>query len=198
MKQRPLFDGDGVLLVGDDGQQKTPGGYSVDEVSSALQKSIRRELEEDALYWCAEFYRTRPTNLWKRLRVIASEDIGIASPSAALTVRALFENWKDFQDKGLDGEELFVVHAVLVLVHAKKSRLVVHAAIAAFGLPANQYKNLLDRREVPDYAVDKHTRRGRQLGRGYKHFFAHGAHLETRADIPDPYESRVRTALEKR
>jgi hypothetical protein len=49
MKPGFLIDEDGVLLVGDDGQQKTPGGYPVDEVSSALQKSIRRALEEDAL-----------------------------------------------------------------------------------------------------------------------------------------------------
>jgi hypothetical protein len=81
--------------------------------------------------------------------------------------------------------------------HAKKLRLVDHATIAAFGFRANGYKSLLDRRDVPDYAVDKHTRRGRQLGRGYKHFFQEGAHLENRADIPDPYESRAGTALEK-
>jgi replication-associated recombination protein RarA len=152
------------------------------------------------LYWAAEFYKTRPTNFWKRLRVIASEDVGIASPSVALTVRALYENWKDFRETGLDGEELFVIHAVLVLVHAKKSRLVDHATIAAFGPRENEHKSLLDRRDVPDYAVDKHTQRGggSGLGRGFKHFFAEGARLENRADIPDPYESRVRAVLEKK
>jgi replication-associated recombination protein RarA len=168
--------------------------YPVDEVSSALQKSIRRGLEEDALYWCAEFYKARPHGIWKRLRVIASEDIGIASPSAALTVRALYENWIANEDEG----QLYVVHAVLLLVHAKKSRLVDHATIAAFGPRENGYKTLLAKREVPDYAVDKHTERGRKLGRGFKHFFDDGAQLGNRADTSDPYESRVRAALEEK
>jgi hypothetical protein len=112
-------------------------------------------------------------------------------PSAALTVRALYENWKDFRDKDQDGGELFVIHAVLVLVRAKKSRLVDHATIAAFN-------NLLERRDVPDYAVDKHTQQGTRLGRGCKHFFKQGAQLENRADITDSYESRVRADLEKK
>lgn len=194
MKQKPLIDDDGIPSGGaDDGQQLTPGGYPVDEVSSALQKSIRRGLEEDALYWCAEFYKARPHGIWKRLRIIASEDVGIASPSAALTVRALYENWKQSQDEG----ELYVVHAVLVLVHAKKSRLVDHATIAAFGPRENGQKTLLAKRDVPEYAVDKHTQRGRKLGRGFKYFFEEGSKLENRAEIPDPYESRVRAALEK-
>jgi replication-associated recombination protein RarA len=187
------MDEDGGPLD-DTAPQITPGRYPLDEVKSALQKSIRRGLEEDALYWAAEFYRANPDKLWERLRVIASEDVGIASPSAALTVRAMYENWKDSRDE----RELYVVHAVCALVHAKKSRRVVHATIAAFGLPANGYKSMLGRREVPDYAVDKHTRRGRQLGRGYKHFFAEGARLENRSDMPDPYEALVRTALEKK
>ena len=161
MKRKPLFDDDGIPSGGmDDGQQLTRGGYPVDEVSSALQKSIRRGLEEDALYWCAEFYKARPNGIWKRLRIIASEDIGIASPSAALTVRALYENWKANEDEG----ELYVIHAVLVLVHAKKSRLVDHATIAAFGPRENGHKTLFAKRDVPDYAVDKHTERGRKLG----------------------------------
>lgn len=193
MKQKPLIDANGIP-PGDDGQQKTPGGYPVDEVSSALQKSIRRGLEEDALYWAAEFCKARPNNLWKRLRVIASEDVGIASPSAALTVRALYENWlKKGEDEGL----LYVTHAVLVLVHAKKSRLVDHATIAAFAPKENGHKSLLARREVPDYAVDKHTERGRKLGRGFAHFFDVGAVLENVANILDPYLERVKKVLVK-
>jgi hypothetical protein len=33
------------------GQMKTSGGYLNSEVTSALQKSIRRGLEEEALFW---------------------------------------------------------------------------------------------------------------------------------------------------
>jgi replication-associated recombination protein RarA len=196
MRQTLLTDEHDVPL-NEKASETTPGGYSFDEVSSALQKSIRRGLEEDALYWCAEFYRTKPENLWKRLRVIASEDVGLASPAAALTVRSLYENWRDFVNEKWDGKDLFVIHAVLTLVRAKKSRMVDHATNAAFGFAANGHTSLLDRHDIPDYGADKHTQRGRMMGRGFKHFFAHGAHLENRADIPDAYEARIRAALEK-
>jgi replication-associated recombination protein RarA len=86
MKQNALYDEDGVPL-NDTGPQTTPGGYPVDEIKSALQKAIRRGREEDALHWCAKLYRVDPTNLWKRLHVIASEDIGVGSPSANFVVR---------------------------------------------------------------------------------------------------------------
>ena len=38
---------------------QTVGGYDFYEVLSALQKSIRRCLEEDALFWASELYLSR-------------------------------------------------------------------------------------------------------------------------------------------
>jgi replication-associated recombination protein RarA len=56
----------------------------VDEVASAVQKCIRRGLEEDALYWGYEMMASpnpsHRTHLWNRLKVIASEDVGPACP----------------------------------------------------------------------------------------------------------------------
>lgn len=37
----------------------TPGGYPLDEVASALQKTIRRGEEVQALFWASESYRER-------------------------------------------------------------------------------------------------------------------------------------------
>jgi len=57
--------------------ETTPNGHAIDEAVSALQKSIRRGLEEDALYWGKELYLTDKAVAgiaWSRLRVIASED----------------------------------------------------------------------------------------------------------------------------
>ena len=39
---------------------------------------------------------------------------------------------------------------------------------------------------MPEYALDKHTRRGKGLGRGMKHFYEEGAMLAN-CHIPDPY-----------
>ncbi len=48
MRQTLFMDEDGVPLD-DTAPQITPGRYPLDEVKSALQESIRRGLEEDAL-----------------------------------------------------------------------------------------------------------------------------------------------------
>ena len=162
----------------------TPNGTDPYEAKSALQKSIRRGLEEDSLYWAAELATWNTESLWKRLRVMASEDIGLASPSAAIAVRALYESWRDAQKDGEGEGRLFIMHAVLVLVRAKKSRIVDHATICAF-------EGGLEKRPVPDYALDRHTQRGRAKGRGYQHFFDVGAKLED-CQLPDVYESRAR------
>jgi replication-associated recombination protein RarA len=57
--------------------------YDDDVVVSALQKSIRRAKEEDAMYWALEIcdggnHKAGFTRLCKRLNVIISEDIGLA------------------------------------------------------------------------------------------------------------------------
>jgi len=43
--------------------------------------------------------------------------------------------------------------------------------------------------EVPDYALDQHTSRGRAMGRGPRTFWEVGAHLENK--IPSEYESQA-------
>jgi len=63
-------------------QLYTSNGYNYDEVISAVQKCIRRGLVNDALFWAKEIYdmgRPFRSNLINRLKIIASEDIGIAN-----------------------------------------------------------------------------------------------------------------------
>lgn len=54
---------------------------SVYKVSSALQKCIRRGLSEEAVFYAQGILNSTETEyLWRRLPVIALEDIGIANP----------------------------------------------------------------------------------------------------------------------
>src|SRR6266511_4394470 len=77
-------------------QQTTPGGYLKGEVASALQKCLRRGDERGALFWATELELAgHGEYVWKRLRIIASEDVGIADSTVALTVRALYDNWRE-------------------------------------------------------------------------------------------------------
>jgi hypothetical protein len=88
----------------------------------------------------------------------------------AVQVRALHDNWvesrkghKQTDDQGrrvyAKGERLFLLHVVIVLARAPKSRTVDHAVMV-------MYEGERPELEIPDFALDKHTRRGRQRGRG--------------------------------
>lgn len=43
-------------------------------------------------------------------------------------------------------------------------------------------------REIPDFALDRHTRRGRAAKRSWLHFWEQGAKLANPARLKDPYE----------
>lgn len=168
----------------------TPGGYKCGEVSSAMQKCIRRGLEEDALFWATELDLAGYSEyVWKRLRIIASEDVGLADNTAAIAVQTLYQSWlqqRKKKDEKHGPERLFLVHAVLILSRAQKSRMVDHALIVMYEAPRT-------RREIPDFARDRHTAAGRKLRRGWKHFWEHGARLENAAKIPDSFEVIARS-----
>jgi len=161
-----------------------------------MQKCIRRGLEEEALFWATELDLAGYGNyVWKRLRVIASEDIGLADPLVSVHVRILYENWLE-QRKRKETysfeERLFLVHAVLLCARAKKSRIVDTALIT-------MYESDRQKRDIPDFALDMHTPRGRKLGRGVDHFFKEGAAIRNvdSSLLPDPYLRRAHEARRK-
>jgi len=171
----------------------TCSGHPLGEVASAFQKSIRRGLEDEALHWGVELDKSNfGEYAWKRMRIMTSEDVGLAEPTLAAAIYALYQNWLDQRrkkDVKHGPERLFLIHGILLLVRARKSRIVDHALITYYG---NH-----EARPIPDYAKDKHTASGRQLGRGVEHFFSEGIALENRAELEDIYaESARRTMLE--
>ena len=177
----------------------TRRGFAFDECASALQKCIRRGQEEDAVYFALELADSGYAQyVWRRLLVITSEDVGLAEPTMPATIHALHQNALTLEAKRKGSGRLPLVHAVLLLSRAKKSRIVDHALIA---VAADETV-----RPVPDVAVDKHTKRGRAMGRGREHFFEEGSllanvetgELEHEPHLPDPYRERARAASERR
>lgn len=170
-------------------QMHTPGGYPAGEVTSAMQKCIRRGLEEEALFWATELDLANfGEYVWKRLAIIASEDVGMADSQAAVLIEALYQRWlrqRKKDDSKHAPERLFLVHAVIYLARAPKSRMVDHALIA-------MYEAARPRREIPDFALDLHTGRGRAAKRRWKHFWEEGARLENQAPLNDSYEVTAR------
>jgi MgsA AAA+ ATPase C terminal len=116
--------------------------------------------------------------VWKRLRIIASEDVGLTLTETVIAVRALYENWNELRKTVKPPYEgfvrIFLLHAAVLLARAPKSRMLDHALIA-------MYAGERPRFEVPDHALDRHTERGRRMGRGYDHFLAEGAQLANEA-----------------
>lgn len=169
------------------GQRSTVGGYRCEEVASALQKCIRRGLEEQALFWATELDLSGfGEYVWKRLKIIASEDVGPESPLITLEIFVLYNHWlaqRKKADTRHAPERLFLVDAIMRLCRSYKSRVVDNALIVF-------YEGKRDKREIPDFALDRHTARGRRKGRGWQHFFTEGVGPNI---IPDPlYEERAR------
>ena len=145
-------------------REPTRRGYDVYEVVSAVQKAIRRSDVHGALYWASELERSGYGQwLWRRLSVIVHEDV---APDAGVTAEfwALKEMYgvartaaavKENPDAG----SMEMMHAVVLLASAKKGRLVTWAVLQHYG-------DHMERREIPDEALDQHTQRGRSLKRG--------------------------------
>jgi replication-associated recombination protein RarA len=164
-------------------EQVTPGGFLCGEVASAMQKAIRRGNEREALFWASELDLAGYGGyVWKRLRIIASEDVGLADTEAVIATRVLYDNWLEAKKaKNEDAMPLFLAHAVLVLARAAKSGIAVHAWMTFY-----EGDRQAMAMEIPDHALDMHTARGRRMGRGKQHFLEEAGRLENET-LPDPY-----------
>ena len=76
-------------------------------------------------------------------------------------------------------------------LRAPKSRIVDHAYC---WLSRELQLGKRPEKPIPDYALDKHARRGKWMRHGIQHFFDFGAQLDRKA-LPDPYEDRTRQAM---
>jgi len=166
---------------------RTVNGHNLFEVVSGLQKAIRRGQVDDALYWATDMDLSGFSGyLWRRLFIIACEDIGLANPDAITQVNALFNAYHAQKPSKNQGpKRLMLAQAVIVLATSPKSRLVDDAMVVHYWDHENQY------REVPDYALDKHTSKGRSQGRGAEHFAEEGGQLATYSKHPWLTESGV-------
>jgi len=171
---------------------KTVKGYDTFEVVSAFQKAIRRCDEPQALFWMAELYDSgKAEHLWKRMMVIVAEDIGLAEPSMHSHIRELYESYRWMVEKNdkKKSERLFLTQAVLMMVRCRKSRLVDWALNVAWD---GHHETSM---EIPDYAIDIHSRRGKAMGKTINNFLNEGSHLENQRELPleNEYKEWCRT-----
>ena len=164
---------------------KTKNGYNADELISALQKEIRRGHEENAAAIAHEMATTGTEledYLWTRLRTIAVEDIGMADRYAVLTVHSLDMMRREAASD--HDRELFAIHAVRYLSASLKDRSTDEL------LCWIKKGSILP--EIPDYAFDKHTRKGQEMGRGSEHFMKEASRVYPEWDDRDrSYRKRL-------
>jgi replication-associated recombination protein RarA len=162
----------------------TEHGYDRYEAISAMQKCIRRGMEVEAMVFAMSLFSCG----WhraaiNRIRVTAHEDIGTADMEAVMFACSALDQCQIWHEAGKTSWRLCLANAVLSLCRAKKSRQgdTLQAAVRNILLhPAK-------RPEMPDFALDKHTRRGKKMGRGIDHFRKEGAVLKPDPE-PDPFE----------
>ena len=170
----------------------TKRGYDMYELLSALQKDIRRGNTEQALFWAIELGDFNDVLLWNRLIVIASEDIGAANPFVSILIEILRQQYFKFKQSKKSERRLFLTNAILVLSRSPKNRMVddltyvVNAEIQFEGKKLN----------IPDYALDMHTLRGKKMGRGRKHFNQVGCKL-VNEKLSNPYRDRATKLFKK-
>lgn len=174
---------------------KTLHAFPADHVISALQKEIRRGQAENAALLAYEMLSTSPAledYLWRRLQVIAVEDIGFGEVMAPVLINSLYQMVQTF-DRGMGERQLFAIHAVRYLCGCTKDRSsdeminwIQHASALGQARPV-----------IPDYALDRHTAAGQQLGRGRRHFYEEAARLQPEQPGRDlTYRERLLAMLE--
>lgn len=163
---------------------ETVHGYPLDEAVSALQKTIRRGMADEAIWWTIEMNESGfGAYAWRRLMVIVSEDIGLADHHAPVLVNALYQmsvelyknargrTERDLKEKVRWNEES-LTHAVWYLAKADKSReLCDQYAVITLRMTKGE------RIPVPDFARDQHTASGRAMGRALNFFNQEGDKL---------------------
>jgi replication-associated recombination protein RarA len=158
---------------------KTKRGYDFYEVASALQKEVRRGNAKLAGYWALELFHSGYSNYcWKRLLTISAEDCWgiITQEISALHTSFAFINKGVSKDK--EKGRIYISKAVILLCVAKKSRDPDHLQNFVYDgnidIVADELTESLsnpNREEIPEYAFDVHTKKGKLMGKTKADFF---------------------------
>jgi replication-associated recombination protein RarA len=161
----------------------TVNGFAVDELRSVLQKSIRRGLVEEAALAAYELFVNGAETeevLWRRLEIIATEDVGLALISAPVIIESLYRQASRMLDRG--DRWIYCAHAVRVLATAPKDNMSMELAGWTQAVTQSGERKPI----VEDFMVDLHTRRGAEMGRDLAHWWNEGAQLRNRIPGYDP------------
>jgi putative ATPase len=139
------------------------GDYHFDTISAFI-KSVRGSDPDAALYWLAKMVRAGedPAFIFRRMIILASEDVGMADPRALAVVISCAES---FDRIGFPEGNFPLAHACLYLATAPKS----NSAMAFFDALAEVDK---EDAEVPNHLKDP-SRDAEGFGHGEGYIYPH-------------------------
>ncbi len=165
---------DGGMVTEDDAKQVSQrsnmrydrDGDSHYDILSAFQKSIRGSDADGALHYLARLLEGGDMiSAARRLLVIASEDIGLAYPMAAVVVKSCVD--AAFQ-LGLPEARIPLAQAVILLATAPKSNSANAAIDAAMADVRTRQVG-----DIPKHLKDAHYGGAAKMGRGVTYKYAH-------------------------
>ncbi len=137
------------------------------DVTSAFIKSVRGSDADAALHYLARMIEAGedPRFIARRLLILASEDIGLADPTALQTAVAAAQT---VQLIGMPEAQLTLAHATIALAVAPKSNAV---TTAIFGAIADVRAGKIG--SVPAHLRDAHYGGAKKLGHGKGYKYSH-------------------------
>ncbi len=160
-------------------------GDSHYDTISAFIKSVRGSDPDAALYWLARmvYAGEDPRFIFRRLLILAAEDVGLADPQAIVVVRACAAA---FDYVGLPEGQFHLAEAALYLCTAAKS----NSTLAYFDALGSVQKDRAD--EVPDPLKDD-NRDAESLGHGKGYLYPHAYrdHWVAQQYLPRELQGRV-------
>ncbi len=160
---------------------KTVRRYDFFEVSSSMQKALRRGDAKVAGYFALELLHSGYWKyVWKRLLTVSAEDChGIVTKE----IEALWNSFKFINEgrRKKDKGRIFLSKAVLILADVLKNRdadhlqnLVYDKKISITDEEIEEYFEDVRKEDympIPDYAYDVHTLKGKRMGMTKEQFF---------------------------
>jgi putative ATPase len=160
------------------------GDYHFDTISAFI-KSLRGSDPDAALYWLARmvYAGEDPRFIFRRMLVLASEDVGMADPGALVFVEAAAAT---YERVGLPEGRYHLAHAALRLANAPKS----NSAMGFFDALAVVEKEKPG--EVPVHLKDANRdSEGFGHGEGYLYPHAYRDHWVAQQYLPDRLQGRL-------
>ncbi len=136
------------------------------DILSAFQKSIRGSDPDAAIHYLARLVKAGDLiSICRRLQVIASEDIGLAYPQAALIVKSLVDSAREL---GFPEARIPLAEATILLATSPKS----NSAYLALDAALRDLEDITIG-DIPMYLKDAHYSGASKMGRGIEYKYPH-------------------------